>query len=473
MDYEKLGFKCGVEIHQQLETEKLFCSCPSKVHDDNPDLTVRRRLRAVKGEKGEIDIAASYEEGKDKEFVYEGCSTSSCLVELDEEPPHSVNPEALKIALEISMLVHATIVDHIRFMRKIVIDGSNVSGFQRTALIAVDGSIDTSLGKVTIPTICLEEESAKKIKEGKGEVTYRLDRLGVPLIEIGTDASIKNPEHAKEVAEKIGLVLRSTGKVKRGLGTIRQDVNVSIKGGARTEIKGFQDLRSIPKVIEYEIQRQITEIHSGKPMAASVRKAENDLTTSFLRPMPGADRMYPETDVPSITITKELLSSIELPELLSDKAKKLEGFGLDKELSLKIAKSGKQEYFEELFSLWKQLKPAFIIDTFISVRKQLQRDFSIPEESISDKHIEDVLEMIDTGLLPKNNLAPALADIITGKFDIARYKGVSDEELEIEVKKIISEKPGMNPGVYMGMIMKRFSGKVDGKKAMEIVKKHL
>jgi len=471
--YGALGFKCGVEIHQQLETEKLFCRCPSTVHDEHPDIIVRRRLRAVKGEQGEIDIAASFEESKEKGFVYEGCSTSSCLVELDEEPPHSVNAEALRIALEIAMLVNATVVDHIRFMRKIVIDGSNVSGFQRTALIAVDGYLDTSLGKVAIPTICLEEESAKKIKDGKNEATYRLDRLGVPLIEIGTDASIKNPEHAKEVAEKIGLILRSTEKVKRGLGTIRQDVNVSIRGGARTEIKGFQDLRSIPKVIEFEIQRQMKEIHSGKTIAPAVRKAEADFTTSFLRPMPGADRMYPETDVPAITVTHEMLSSIELPELLSDRAKKLESFGLDKELSLKIAKSGKQEYFEELFLLWKQLKPAFIIDTFISVRKQLQKDFNIPEEKVTDAHIEDVLEMIDTGLLPKNNLASALADIVSGKFDISKYKGASDEELEIEIKKLISEKPGMNPGVYMGMVMKKFSGKVDGKKAMDIVKKHL
>ncbi|GAF96681.1 unnamed protein product, partial [marine sediment metagenome] len=150
------------------------------------------------------------------------CSTSTCLVELDEEPPRPINQEAIGIALEISLLLKAKIIDEIQVMRKIVIDGSNVSGFQRTALIATDGYIETSLGEVRIPVICLEEEAAKKIKETKDSATYRLDRLGIPLIEIATEPDIKNPEHAKETASLLGMILRSTGKVKRGLGTIRQ-----------------------------------------------------------------------------------------------------------------------------------------------------------------------------------------------------------------------------------------------------------
>src|SRR3989344_477864 len=237
LDYDKLGFRCGLEIHQQLDTNKLFCNCPSIVRDENPDILIKRRLRAVAGETGKIDIAAKYELEKNKEFIYEACSTSTCLVELDEEPPHPINQEALDITLQIALLLKAKIVDEVQMMRKTVIDGSNVSGFQRTALVATDGYIETSLGKVRIPIICLEEEAAKKISETKDSVTYRLDRLGIPLVEIGTEADIKNPEHAKETASLLGMILRSTGKVKRGLGTIRQDVNISIREGARTEIK--------------------------------------------------------------------------------------------------------------------------------------------------------------------------------------------------------------------------------------------
>src|SRR3990167_607961 len=319
LDYQKLGFKCGLEIHQQLEGKKLFCECPTINSNSEPNVKFERRLRAVAGETGEIDIAAKHEMQKGKKFIYEADSNDTCLVEYDDEPPHKLNKQALETTLKIALLLNAKIVDEIQVMRKTVVDGSNVSGFQRTALVAMGGFIETSHGKAAIPTICLEEEAAQKIEESNDSVLYRLDRLGIPLIEIATDSSIKSPEHAKEVAGHIGMALRSIEGVKRGLGTIRQDVNVSISKGARTEIKGFQDLRSIPKVINYEIERQLEEIKKGKKPEKEVRKAEQDFTTSFLRPLPGAARLYPETDVAPIKIGKDYAEPLEkqLPKLLT------------------------------------------------------------------------------------------------------------------------------------------------------------
>ncbi|MBD3164794.1 Glu-tRNA(Gln) amidotransferase subunit GatE [Candidatus Woesearchaeota archaeon] len=473
LDCSKIGFKCGIEIHQQLDTKKLFCTCPSIVRDSSPDIKIQRRLRAVAGETGGVDKAAAYEKSKDKKFIYEACSTSACLVELDEEPPHSPNEKALKIALEISMLLNANIVDEIQFMRKTVIDGSNVSGFQRTALIARDGYIQTSKGKVNIPIICLEEEAAKKIDAKKDYTKYRLDRLGIPLIEIGTAPDIRDPEHAKEVAGKLGMILRSTGKVKRGLGTIRQDVNISIKSGARTEIKGFQDLKSIPRVINYEISRQLSQLKAGKKIRESVRKAEPDFTNSYLRPMPGADRMYPETDVKTIRITKQLLDSIELPELITEKIKKLETHGIGADLAKKVIKQDKQDYFIAVFNNFEALKPSFIVEAFFSVPNKLSRDFSIPEKDIKHSHIEHVLKLINNAQIPKSALENALADIVKGEFYIEDYKTASEEKVEKEIIKIVTQKPGLNPGAYMGIIMARFKGKIDGKKAMQILKKVL
>ena len=310
IDYQKLGFKCGLEIHQQLEGKKLFCNCLTLNSDAEADVKFERRLRAVAGETGKIDIAAKHEMEKGRKIIYEADSADTCLVECDEEPPHELNIEALETTLKAALLFNAKVVDEIQVMRKTVVDGSNVSGFQRTALVAQDGFIETSQGKVVIPTICLEEEAAQKLEDGNNFVRYRLDRLGIPLIEIATNAGIKSPEHAKEVAAYIGMVLRSVG-VKRGLGTIRQDVNVSIKDGARTEIKGFQDLRSIPKVIEYEINRQLNAINQNKKLNEEVRKAEPDFTTSFLRPMPGADRLYPETDVVHVKVEKNYVENLK------------------------------------------------------------------------------------------------------------------------------------------------------------------
>lgn len=165
LNYNKLGFKAGLEIHQQLDGKKLFCDCPVETNKkDPPDFVLKRKLNIAEGESGKKDIAAEFEQKKQKTFIYNFFNDCCCLVETDSEPPHPVNQDALKIAIQVSKIVNAKIVPEVQFMRKIVLDGSNVSGFQRTALIARDGYIKTSKGKITIPTIYLEEEAAKKIK---------------------------------------------------------------------------------------------------------------------------------------------------------------------------------------------------------------------------------------------------------------------------------------------------------------------
>ncbi|MCE4618623.1 MAG: Glu-tRNA(Gln) amidotransferase subunit GatE [Desulfurococcales archaeon] len=258
VDYEKLGLKVGLEIHQQLATKgKLFCPCPAELTEEDSD-EFERRLRPTRGEAGDVDIAALFEWRKGRSYLYEAPHHHSCLVEADEEPPHEINDEALIITMAVAKALNSHIVDEVHVMRKIVIDGSNTTGFQRTAVIALGGKIDVDGKEVPIETICLEEDASRKIREEGLRIRYRLDRLGIPLIEIATAPVIKTPEEAAKVALAIGKTLRLTGKVRRGLGTIRQDLNVSIIGGAKTEIKGVQRLDLIPKVIHYEVIRQKT-----------------------------------------------------------------------------------------------------------------------------------------------------------------------------------------------------------------------
>ncbi len=245
--------KIGLEIHQRLNTKKLFCSCDP--HSEGKELgRIRRRLHSVRSEIGEVDKTAKTEERKGVEYEYI-VSDNSCLVECDEEPPHDMNRDALKVALAVSQYLKMNIVDEIFVMRKTVLDGSNTSGFQRTAIVGLDGRLKTSKGDVGIQTLCIEEESAGIVGE-KGSNQFSLDRLGIPLIEIATAPDIVDGEHAKEVAQSIGMMLRMTGRAARGLGTIRQDLNVSIEGGARVEIKGVQELDDIPLLVEKEVQRQ-------------------------------------------------------------------------------------------------------------------------------------------------------------------------------------------------------------------------
>jgi glutamyl-tRNA(Gln) amidotransferase subunit E len=470
-DYAKLGFKCGVEIHQQLETHKLFCNCPSLVNDDSkPDVLVKRKLMASAGETGEIDLAAKHEISKGKYFLYEACSSSSCLVELDEEPPHELNKDALETALQIALMLNCKVVDQIQFMRKMVVDGSNTTGFQRTALIGFDGYVETPLGKVKVDNVCLEEEAAKKIEDTKEYTKFRLDRLGVALIEIGTDASIKGPEHAKEVAEKIGMILRSTGRVKRGLGTIRQDVNVSISKGARVEIKGFQDLRSIPKVINYEVERQLKLIEKGEKVNSEVRKAEADLTTSFMRPMPGASRMYPETDVQPVNISKEILGSIKKPELISEKAEKLEEkYGINADIAKEIAKEGVK--LEDYISKFGKVEPKVIANILVEIPKEVKSRFKI-DKGLTDDDFNEVLGYLNKGEITKEAVLEIFVEKLQkGKVDYNKFKSISDVEVLEELKKIRKDNKDAPINALMGEAMKKFRGKVEGKKILELLKR--
>ncbi|HYA70599.1 MAG TPA: Glu-tRNA(Gln) amidotransferase subunit GatE [Thermoplasmata archaeon] len=246
--------KAGLEVHQQLAVGKLFCACPAELTEEVTD-AFTRSLRAAGGESRSVDIAAAHQAARGLVYRYEA-GPSSCLVEMDEEPPHPLNEAALDTALTFALLVGARPMDEIQVMRKIVVDGSNTTGFQRTALVAVDGMLELSGKRYTIPTICLEEDAARKVRESPGEVTYRLDRLGIPLVEVATGPEIVSGPEAREVAEEIGALLRATRRVRRGIGTIREDVNVSTEGGHRVEVKGVQELRLIQEYVEREVARQ-------------------------------------------------------------------------------------------------------------------------------------------------------------------------------------------------------------------------
>lgn len=461
MDYKKLGFKCGLEIHQQLDTKKLFCECDSIVHDSNPDVFFSRKLTPVAGESGKFDNAAIHEMKKKKTFHYEGCSTSCCLIEMDEEPPRPINKDAVEVALQVSKMLNMKIVDEIQVMRKIVIDGSNVGGFQRTSLIGMNGYIETSKGKVVVDSLCLEEESAKKVKANDDSVTYRLDRLGVPLIEIATDPSIKDPEHAKEVAEKLGMILRSTGKVKRGIGTIRQDVNVSITGSSRVEIKGFQELRSMPKVIDIEIER----LKKLKNHESEVRKVNSDNTTTFLRPMPGEARMYPETDVIPFRVDS---SKIKIPELIGDKVESLvKKFNIPNDIAKKLVNENID--FEKYLNDNKNIKPNSLVDIIYGLPSIIKKEKNI--DVVTLDYFDEVLPKLNDGSISKDSLVEIFSLLSQGKkVDYSKYKPMDKTKLKEIVKNIVSKNKNMPMGAIIGLVMKETNGKADGKLVSQFVR---
>ncbi len=605
IDYDALGLKVGIEIHQQLDTKhKLFCYCPTIQRDvSESNFEFFRYLRLKKSEIGEEDRAAKEEVARSKKFIYKAYDTT-CLVEADEEPPRELNLEALKIAIQIAKMLNMEFVDEVHVMRKIVIDGSNTTGFQRTALVAFDGYIDAG-DRVRIATLCLEEEACRKIEDRGDSVIYSLDRLGIPLVEIGTYPDIKTPQQAKEVAAKLGMILRSTGKVKRGLGTIRQDVNISIRDGARVEIKGVQTLDILDKIVEYEVIRQINllkirdelkernasvvkkvvdvtdvfkntkskvikrakcvkaillkgfaglvgrEIQPGRRlgtefadiakmfglggifhtdelpaygiseqevemlrnavgaeendavvMAAGdavrveralqriaeraeycligvpeeTRKANEDGTTSYMRPLPGAARMYPETDVPAVKITEEMLD-VEIPELIEDRAKRYsEKYGLSYDLAYVMADSEFCTLFEEYAE---KLSPTITARVLHIIPSELKKE-GLDTEILNEKHFRIVLELIEEGKIAKEGAEEALKILCQNpqatKEEIVERMGKA-EDLDAFIAKLVEEKRDfiMERGEHafkplMGLVMKEFRGKVDGKVIAEKLK---
>lgn len=286
--YAAVGLKCGLEVHQQLDTGKLFCRCIlPQLHDETTQSFTHRFLQPVASEMGEFDRAAMEQFARGQSYAYHSFSDCNCLVELDEEPPSPMDVDALNTVLSISLMTHSTILDQLYPMRKLVIDGSNVSGFQRTTLVSLNGFLDVNDKKVGVQTIAIEEDSARPLqKDAEKNIThYNLDRLGVPLIELATDASISTPEECKETARKIGELFRLTGMARRGLGSIRQDVNISIRDGARVEIKGCQNLETLDEVVKREITRQQSllairaELHKRKISSEQLKLVPQNLTS--------------------------------------------------------------------------------------------------------------------------------------------------------------------------------------------------
>ncbi len=258
-DYDRIGFMSGLEVHQQLLTDKkLFCNCPAGVFNksDQYDAELIRHMRPTLSELGEYDGTALMEFKTKKEIIYRVKNETTCTYEVDDTPPFPLNRQALEIAIEISLLSKLNIVGEVHITRKQYLDGSIPTGFQRTAIIGVEGEIPLKHKKVRLIQLSLEEDSCREISDIGHVRTYKTDRLGMPLIETVTYPDCVNPDEVKEACDYIRFLNRSTGKVRTGIGAGREDVNVSCRGGARVEIKGVAHTKWIPELTHNECFRQ-------------------------------------------------------------------------------------------------------------------------------------------------------------------------------------------------------------------------
>jgi len=477
MDYNKIGLKCGLEIHRQLDTKhKLFCNCSTKMIEKEPLMTIKRRQHPVQSELGETDVAVQYEFLRNRNFYYQVFSKEDCLVECDEEPVHSLNQEALEIVIQIALMFNCTIPDEIQIMRKTVIDGSNTSAFQRTAVVGLDGYIEYKGKRIEITSVSLEEDAASIVDEKNGNVTYKLNRLSIPLVEIATGLLIDySSEEVQEIAYIIGMICRSTGKVKRGIGSVRQDVNVSIKNGARIEIKGIQELGLLSKVIELEVQRQL----SLTEVKEETRTVNPDGTTRFTRPLPGSARMYVETDIPPIFVEEEVIKKIKkkLPEPFTKKLVRFkEDLKLSDELSRQLLRSDYLDLFESIIKKFK-VNPSIVANVFVNTLKDLRKREGVPVDNLTDKDFEELFGLIDKGEIVKESIPDVLlykaknpALLLSDCIKKIGLETISEKELREIVKDVIKMNRDKPVEKVIGIVMSKVRGRVKSEDVIKTIK---
>ncbi len=622
IDFEKIGLKVGLEIHQQLDTKKkLFCKC-RPIESDEYTEKFSRSLRTAKSELGKLDPAALFEKTKSKKINYYANSQSSCLVEKDEEPPHDLDHDAKKISLLISSMLESKIFSEIHVMRKTVIDGSNTSGFQRTMLVSQGGNLKVGEKKIGVQAVCLEEDAAKLLSNEQNETNYSLDRLGVPLVEIALEPVSTKPSEVKEIALTLGRLLRATRMVKRGIGTIRQDVNISVMNSGVVEVKGVQQLDQLEKIINYESKRQhgliliaeklkklsititkedvidVTEIFKdcdskiiqnaiklnakikairirnfsglfgfepypeirlGKEIGqlvrffgiggvfhsdelpnyginnsdvdkvrkhlelvdgdgfliiagedskldyavnsivkriqdaadgvpAETRAATQEGETIFLRPRPGASRMYPETDIPSVSVMPEevKLAKDNIPKSWDESITEIQQkYDLNLQLSEQIFDSEYLELFEKICQNEKNA-PNFVASILCSSITNMGRQ-GLDVTLLKPEHIIEAFGLLAADKIPKESLEIIFENIMSGKsenvsmamqsadvssMDKNELNGILDQVIQsnMELVKKLGDKAITT---LMGIAMKEVRGKASGKMVNDLLQKKI
>ena len=611
----------GLEIHQQLAcSTKLFCRCPPVKSEVLP-YSFERRLRPAQSETGGVDPAAVFEFSKGRSNKYFWSPESSCLVEADEEPPHPLSSEGLDSALLVAQTLGSIMVDEVHVMRKIVIDGSNTGGFQRTAVVGLGGSFDVGDVKVGVQSVTLEEDAARILGEDSTSRHFALDRLGVALVEVALAPVKGDPDLVGRVALHLGRILRSTGRVARGLGTIRQDLNVSLSGGKVVEVKGVQKLNLLPRVVEYERARQsalvqvaaklgdrgirqvactatdvttavsesgskvlrgkiaeggkvvavsarglkgllgwepspgvrlgkeVAEVARAKSLGgvihsdeferqgihedeeallrkrtgstredaivllagpawqvdacvprvverlreavsgvpAETRAATDSGETRYMRPRPGSQRMYPETDIPNIGVTGQMLADLgrAVPQNWEVRVSRLaDAYSLSRDMALKLYDSELDADFEALAKELK-LEPSVVASVLVDVPSRLARE-GVPQEALGLEVLADVLRSVASGSVAKEAVPDVLKEAgSSGRSveDAIRSLGL-ERANEPEIRAVVVSVLRMHAGLVgkrgdaafaplMGEAMKELRGRADGAKVARILREEL
>jgi glutamyl-tRNA(Gln) amidotransferase subunit E len=628
-DYAAIGLRCGLEIHRQLLTRtKLFCRCPAGKYSSDYDAEILRHMRPTLSELGEYDGTALMEKKTRKNIYYRIHRDTVCTYEFDDTPPFFMADDALDAAIEMALLLRLNLVSELHIARKQYLDGSIPTGFQRTTILGVDGWIPYQNRRIGIRQLGLEEDACREVSDVGHDRVYLTDRLGMPLIEVVTEPDMRTPQEAAEVAQIIRRLCRTTGRIRTGYGTVRQDVNVSITGGTRVEIKGVPQIGRIPRLIYNEARRQSSLLHiraklkrrgvtadsldyaaedvtrvmsntryeplrfaldqdhrvkcvalrhfagllneptqeqttfakefsdrirviacltrlpnmvhsdaaseslygrdwqrlrkrmdahnddalilvwgdeadahtavgeiilrareAATGIPSDTRQALKDGTTGFERVLPGADRMYPDTDLPPVAIPEERVQRIrkDLPSYVWDRDLQLEAMGLPADISKALSVSPR-------FGLFCRVVEEHAIDpTFAAVvlcqRLKALRRAGWDPDGLSDDDVAHVFHAYADGKVAREGIVMILRELLCRRarqpkapmtpadlLSALDLRPISDDELAARVTTAIAD---LDEGLFttrekmhsclMGTLMSHLLGQVDGARLSRLV----
>lgn len=633
-DYEAIGFMSGLEVHQQLLTKrKLFCRCPARPYSDEFDAEVLRHMRPTLSELGEYDGTALMEKKTKKNIYYRIHHDTVCTYEFDDTPPFFPDEEALDISLEISLLFNLNLVNEMHIARKQYLDGSIPTGFQRTAILGVDGHIPFKGRRVGVRQLSIEEDACREVSDVGHDRVYLTDRLGMPLIETVTEPDMRTPQEVAEVCQIIRMVCRSTGKVRTGYGATREDVNVSVRGGTRVEIKGVPQITRIPLLVYNEAMRQCALLHirgilkergitpetflstshdvtrtvaktqyqpvrnaiaqgqlvkcvvlkgfagilnhptqehttfakefsdrvrviaclttlpnivhsdtasdlltvrdwkelrrrtqaaeqdalilvwgseedtqcacgeivlrareATQGIPSDTRQALKDGTTGFERVLPGAERMYPDTDLPPMVIAEERLAAIRarLPMPFWDREAMYRQMGLPADVITPLCRSQRANLFARIVDELK-VNPVFAAVILIQRFKELRRA-GLHLESLTDGEILEVFKAHADGQLAREGVAEVFERVLRNRpeppsgesrvasacRDVIGQGPAKPAEVDLRVAEAVDAADKLPFAAaekkyryLMGQLMKTFLGRADGRRVSESLKRRL
>ena len=395
----------GLEVHVQLNTNsKMFCKCEIAPFDSAPNTYV---CNICMGYPGTLPL---------------------------------INSKAIEMVVKSGLALNGKINQMTRFDRKNyhypdLMKGYQISQFKYPIVVGGEVSINTDQEKIiTLNRIHLEEDTAK-LTHVREKSLIDINRSGTPLMEVVSEPEISNADEARKYLQELHSIFTEIGVTKGNLeqGHFRCDANISLrpKGsktlGEKVEIKNMNSFRSVFRAINFEIERQATELNSDNKIIQETRgwNEAKGVTVSQRSKESAHDyRYFPDPDLPNIYINDNLLADLksDIPELKKDRVKYLtEKHTLNEQVIQLLASDNfLYEYFKALYKSNQNQKNNFsdqelanwITEEILKILDSNKIKTNEIKNSFKCEYVLELIELTNSKTINRNSAREILASLI-------------------------------------------------------------